>query len=102
MPLSLQSSHSSLKEKFGLFVDFEFWTEICSGGTDSSIPVGLRKSSNGKWLKTAFEENAHIPVFLAEMLVTKYVLSSSRHLVTPFDLHTFFAFDSGSLSIAGG
>ena len=29
-------------------------------------------------------------VFRAEMLVTKYVLSSSRHLVMPFDFHPFF------------
>ena len=71
------------KEKFGLFVDFEFLTEMGSWGTDWSIPVGLKKSSNGKWLKTAFEKNAHVPVFRAEMIVTQYVLSSSRHLVTP-------------------
>ena len=29
------------------------------------------------------KKNAHVPVFRAEMLVTQYVLSSSRHLVTP-------------------
>ena len=36
-----------------------------------------------------------------EMLVTKYVLSSLRHLITPFALHTFLH-ESGILSIAGG
>ena len=47
------------------------------------FPLVWEKSSNGKWLKTAFEKNAHVPVFRAEMIVTQYVLSSSRHLVTP-------------------
>ena len=28
-------------------------------------------------------KNAHLPVFRVEMIVTQYVLSNSRHLVTP-------------------
>ena len=62
-----------------------------------SIPVGLRKIFQRKVVENCVrkkKKNAHVPVFRAEMLVS---LSSSRHLVPPFDLHTFFAFDSGSL-----
>ena len=33
--------------------------------------------------KRRSKKNAHVPVFRAEMPVTQYVLSSSRHLVTP-------------------
>ena len=39
--------------------------------------------------KNGVRKKAHVSVFRAEMLLTQYVLSSSRHLVTPFDLHTF-------------
>ena len=53
------------------------------GARTNRFPLVYQKSSNGKWLKTAFEKNAHVPVFRAEMLVTPCVLSSSRHLVTP-------------------
>ena len=54
-----------------------------------------------KLVENGTRKNAHVPVFRAEMLVTQYVLSSSRHLVTPL-IYIYFAFDSGSLSIAGG
>ena len=33
--------------------------------------------------KRRSKKNAHVPVVRAEMIVTQYVLSSSRHLVTP-------------------
>ena len=33
--------------------------------------------------KRRSKKNAHVPVFRAEMIVTQYVLSSLRHLVTP-------------------
>ena len=72
-----------LKEKFGLFVDFEFLTEMGSWGTDYSIPVGLRNILQRKVVENGVRKNAHVPVFRAEMLMTQYVLSSSRHLVTP-------------------
>ena len=35
------------------------------------------------WKRRSKKKNAHVPVFHAEMLVTQYVLSSSRHLITP-------------------
>ena len=74
-----------LKEKFGLFVKFDFLTEMGSGGTDSSILVGLRKILLRKVAENVVrkKKNAHIPIFRAEMLVAQYVLSSSRHLITP-------------------
>ena len=73
-----------LKEKFGLFVDFEFLRKWALGAPTNRFPfIVWKKSSNGKWLKTTFEINAHVPVFRAEMLVMQYVLSSSRHVVTP-------------------
>ena len=62
--------HLSLKEKFGLFVDFEFLSEICSWQTTNRFPLVGEKSSNGKWLRIVFEKTAHIPVFRLEMLVT--------------------------------
>ena len=37
------SFRATLKEKFGLFVDFEVLTEMGSWGTVQSIPVCLRK-----------------------------------------------------------
>ena len=60
-----------------------------SWGTHLSILVGLRKIFQRKVVENDVRKNAHVPVILAEMLVTQYVLSSSRHIVTPFDLHTF-------------
>ena len=39
-------------------------------------------------MKRAFEKIAHEPVFRAEMLVTKDVLSRWSHLVTAFGLQT--------------
>ena len=72
----------SLK-KFGLFVDFEFLTEMGSWGTDWSILVSLRKILQRKVVENGVRKNAREPVFRAEMLVTQYVLSSSCHLVTP-------------------
>ena len=59
------------------------WQNPALGAPTNRFPLVWEKSSNGKWLKTAFEKNAHLPVFRAEMLVTQYVLSSSHHLVTP-------------------
>ena len=40
--------------------------------------------------KRRSKKNAHVPVFHAEMIVTQYVLSSSRHLVTPLIYIHFF------------
>ena len=37
-----------------------------------------------KVVEHGVQKNAHVLVFRAEMLVTQYVLSSSRHLVTPW------------------
>ena len=62
-----------LKEKFGLFVDFEFLTEMGAWGTES-IPVGLRKILQRKVVENGVRKNAHVPVFRAEMIVTQYVL----------------------------
>ena len=52
-----------LKEKFGLFVDFEFLTEMGSWGTDWSIPVGLRKILQRKVVENGVRKNAHPAVF---------------------------------------
>ena len=73
----------NLKEKFGLIVDLTFWRKRALGAPTNRFPLVWEKSSDGKWLKTAFENNTHVPVFRVEMLVTQHVHSSSRHLVTP-------------------
>ena len=85
-----ESDKRPLKEKFGLFVDFEFLTEMGSWGTDKSIPVGLKKSSNGKWLKTAFEKKKRprtdISRVNARDAICAFEFAPSLHA---FDLHTF-------------
>ena len=91
-----------IKEQFGYLSILSFWRKWALGEPTNRIPLDWEKSSKGKWLKTAFEKNAHVPVARAEMLVTKYVLSNSRHLVKPFNLHTFLRLTGGFLSIAGG
>ena len=60
-----------------------FWRKLAPGAPTNPFPLVWEKSSNGKWLKTAFEKNTHVPGFCTKMIVTQYVLSSSRHLVTP-------------------
>ena len=59
-----------LKEKFGLFVDFEFLTEMGSWGTNLSIPVGLRKILQRKVVEKCARKIVEVPVFRAEMIVT--------------------------------
>ena len=63
--------------------------EMGSRGTDEWTPIGLRIILELKVVENSVRKNAHIRVFCAEFIVTKCVLSSSRHLVTPSDLHTF-------------
>ena len=43
IPLTLTCGGTKELEKFRLFVDFEFWTEMSSRGTNNSNPVWLRK-----------------------------------------------------------
>ena len=46
----------SAEEKFGLLANFEVLTEMGSGSTDWSIPVGLRKIVQRKVVETAFKK----------------------------------------------
>ena len=85
----------------GYLLILSFWRKWALGAPANRVALVWEKFPNWKWLKMAFEKkNAYVPVFRAEMLVKEYVLSSSRHLITR--LIYIFAFDSGSLSIAGG
>ena len=65
-----------------------FWQKWGIGAPTNRFPLVWEKSSNGKWLKTAFEKNAHVPVFRSEMIVTQcaFNIAPSRHA---FDLRTF-------------
>ena len=81
----------NLKEKFGLFVDFEFLTEMGSWGTDYLIPVGLRKILQQKVVENGVRKkrprtgispgNARDAIILCA-----FKFAPSRHAL---DLHTF-------------
>ena len=84
--------------------ELEWFTESTRilGAPTNRFALIWVKSSNGKWLKTAFEKKTPTYRYFARKCSWRNnVLSSSRHLVTPFDLHTFLGW-FGSLSIAGG
>ena len=66
------ATFGDLKEKFWIFVDFDFLTgNGLFRHQVNQFPLVSEKSSNGKWLKTAFKKkNANALVLCAEMLVT--------------------------------
>ena len=72
----------------------------------ASAADNLRKISpssvgSEKFFSTLVSKNAIFVSFTA-FSQRKLFLSSSRHLVTPFDENTFLRLTRGSLSIAGG
>ena len=80
----------ALKEKFGLFVDFEFLTEMGSWGTDYSIPVGLRKILQRKVVENGVRKKrprTGISRGNARDAICAFKFAPSRHA---FDLYTFF------------
>ena len=78
-----------LKEKFGLFVDFEFLTEMDSWGTDQSVPVGLRKILQRKVVENGVRKKrprTGISRGNARDAICAFKFAPSRHA---FDLHTY-------------
>ena len=86
---ALAAVKSRLKEKFGLFVYFEFLTEMGSWGTDKSIPVGLRKILQRKVVENDVRKKRPRTGISHRNARDAICAFSSRQLVTPFDLHTF-------------
>ena len=79
----------AIKEKFELFVDFEFLTEMGSLGTDESIPAGLRKILQRKVVENGVRKKrprTGISRENARDAICAFKFAPSRHA---FDLHTF-------------
>ena len=79
-----------IKETFGLFVNFEFLTEMGSWDTDQSIPVGLRKILQRKVVENGVRKKrprTGISRGKDRDAVCAFKFAPSRHA---FDLHTFF------------
>ena len=72
-----------LKEKLNLFVDFEFLDGNGLLGHRLIDSRWFEKILQREVVENGVQKNANIPVFRTEMLMTQFVLSSSRHLVTP-------------------
>ena len=53
---SLTNSLKVLKEKFGLLLILSFWRKWALWTPTNRFPLVWEKSSNGNWLKTAFEK----------------------------------------------
>ena len=54
-----------------------FWRKWDLGAPTNRFPLVWEKSSNGKWLKMAFEKTPTYRYLRAEMIVTQYVLSNN-------------------------
>ena len=81
----------TLKEKFGLFVDFQFLTEMGCWGADQSIPVGLRKILHRKVIENGVRKKKKRPCTGISRgndrdAICAFKFAPSGHA---FDLHTF-------------
>ena len=72
-----------LRRSSGYLLIFSFWRKWALGAPTNRFPLVEKNPPTESGWKRRSKKNALVPVFRAEMLVTQYVLSSSRHLVTP-------------------
>ena len=85
----------------GQVQSLRFWQKLALGPPSNRFTLVWEKSSNGKWLKTAFENRPRTGKSRgnARDEICAFKLALSRHIIW---FAYIFAFDSGSLLIAGG